>query len=349
MNIFLSSCSGSNSESIYCSELGRLAGLCTTEAIKLVSTPEEADVILIVGINEARLSANLRRNQVWQKWLEKSFAYHEGGNPPLFLHGLYTSPRKSWSGSGRSQACAYPIYQLFHPNPCPPPSDLAAVPKDLLFSFAGRECHRVRRRLFSLVFPGNEVVIENTSAYNHFCRGEVNREKDRTRFWNLAKRSKYGLCPRGAGASSIRIFEMLEAGIAPIIIADDWQPPWGPKWEDFALFVPESKVGSLYKIVKDHETEYLQRGRLARKAWEQFFSPEKYWSFILESIRQIQRHQKISESTYLKLLPFMVAKEWFRQQRIQAVIRLKMGIKAVISKLFQGGNWERRLGSMRKG
>src|ERR1700733_5035614 len=289
MNIFLSSCAGPDSKSIYCSELGRLAGLCTTEIITLVLTPEEADIILIVDIKEAHLNANLRKNKVWQSWPEKSFAYYEGPGPTRFLHGFYSSARKSWSGSGRFQACAYPLFRLLYPNPCPPPSDLAAVPKDLLFSFAGRASHRVRKQLFSMVFHCDEVVIENTSAYDHFRGGEVNREKDRIRFWNLAKRSKYVLCPRGSGTSSIRLFEMLETGIAPIIIADDWLPPWGPKWEDFALFVPESEVGSLYEIVKGHEAEYLQRGRLARKAWEQFFSPERYWSFILESLRQIQR------------------------------------------------------------
>ena len=341
MNVLLFSCSGTNSKSIYCSELGRLAGLCSTETITLVSAPEEADIILIVDINEAHLNANLRRNKVWQQWPEKSFAYHEGAEPTRFLHGLYSSPRKSWSSSGRFQACAYPLFQLFYPNPCPSPSDLAAAPKDLLFSFAGRAGNRVRKRLFAQAFPGDKVVLVNTSAYNHFCGGDVDRKEARTRFWNLARRSKYGLCPRGAGTSSIRLFEMLEAGIAPVIMSDDWLPPWGPRWEDFALFVPEREVGSLYKIAKDHETEYLQRGRLARKAWEQFFSPEKYWSFILESVRQIQRHQKVSESTYLKLLPFAVAQEWFRQRRIQAVIRLKIGIKAVISKLVPGGKWEK--------
>jgi Exostosin family len=330
MNIFLSSCSGSTSESIYCSELGRIAGLCTTETIMLVSTPEKADLILIVDINEARLNADLRRNRVWQQWPEKSFAYYEGPDLPRFLHGLHSSARKSWSGGGRFQACAYPLFQRRYSNPCPPP---AGVPKDLLFSFAGRASHRVRRRLFALTFPRDEVVIENTSAYNHFCDGEVNREEARTRFWNLARRSKYGLCPRGAGTSSIRLFEMMEAGIAPVIIADDWLPPCGPKWEDFALFVPEREVGSLYEIVKAHETEYVLRGRLARQAWEQFFAPDRYWDFILESIRRIQKRQKISESTYLRLLPLLVACEWFRRQRIRAMIRLKTGVKAVVSKL----------------
>jgi hypothetical protein len=333
VKIFLSSCIGPNSQSIYCSELGRIAGLCTTETIVLVSLPEEADIILIADIFEANLYGGLRRNRVWQKWPEKSFAYCEGDDPPKFLHGLHSSAHKSWSGSGRFQACAYPVHQLCYPNPCPPPSDVAAVPKDLLFSFVGRVSHQVRKRLFSLIFPSDEVVIKNTTGYNHFRGEEDNLKKARIRYWDLAKRSKYVLCPRGAGASSIRIFEMLEAGIAPVIIADDWLPPCGPKWEEFALFVPESEIGLVYERVKVHEIEYVQRGRLARKAWEQFFSPENYWHFILESLRQIQKQQKISESTYLKLVPFMVAQEWFRQQQIQVTIRLKSGIKSVISKM----------------
>ena len=55
MKIFLSSCVGPAAESVYCVELGRLAGLCRTEDLKLVSAPEIADLILIVDIFEADL------------------------------------------------------------------------------------------------------------------------------------------------------------------------------------------------------------------------------------------------------------------------------------------------------
>jgi hypothetical protein len=48
--------------------------------------------------------------------------------------------------------------------------------------------------------------------------------------------------------------------------------------------------------VKAHEGEYADRGHLARQAWEQYFSPENYWSFILASVRRIQEPQKLPES-----------------------------------------------------
>ena len=93
----------------------------------------------------------------------------------------------------------------------------------------------------------------------------------------------------------MRIFEMMEACIAPVIVADDWLPPLGPSWEEFALFVPESEISSIYEKVKAHEGEFAHRGRLARQAWEQYFSPENYWSFILRSIRRIQENQRCPE------------------------------------------------------
>jgi hypothetical protein len=300
--------------------------------MRLVSTPEEADFILIVDIYEADLYGGLRRNRVWQKYPEKSFAYCEGDDPPRFLHGLHSSARRSRSETGRFQSCAYPVHQLYHPNPCPQPSDVAIVPKDLLFSFVGRASHKVRKQLFSMVFPANEVAIKNTTAYDHFHGGNENAEGARRGFWDIAARSKFVLCPSGAGVSSIRLFEMLEAGIAPVIIADDWLLPCGPKWEEFALFVPEREIALVYEKVKAHESEYAQRGRLARKAWEQYFSQDNYWTYLLEAIQTIQKNQKYPESIYARGLPLLVFQEWCRQQLIQAVIRLKRGVRSVISK-----------------
>jgi Exostosin family len=332
MNIFLSSCVGPAAASIYCSELGRLAELCRTEDLKLVSAPEPADLILVVDILEAGLYAGLRQNRLWQKWPAKSFAYYEGDCPPNFLHGLQTSASKALSGSGRFQACAYPVHQLCYPNPCPSAAKLAITPKDLLFSFAGRASHSVRRRLFAENFDRADVLVEDTSGYYHFVGETENRTRARRHYWEMAARSKYALCPRGAGASSMRIFEMMEAGIAPVIVADDWLPPMGPSWQEFAIFVSENEISSIYEKVKAHESEYADRGRLAHQAWEQYFSPQNYWSFMLTSIRWIQETQKYPESLYAKSLPLLALQEWSRQRRIQTVVRLKTRVKRCFSK-----------------
>jgi hypothetical protein len=323
MKLFFSSCIGSASESGYCAELIRLAKLDPSETTTLVSTPEEADIILIVDIFEAGYFAGLCHNPVWKKWPEKSFAYQEGNDPLPILHGIYTSPHKAWIRSGRFQAGGYPMHQKDYRNPCPPPVEMAAGPKDLLFSFAGRCCHPVRQRLFGLTFPATDVMIEDTSAYRHFDFETENREVARRHYWELVRRSKYVLCPRGSGSSSIRLFEMMETGTAPVIISDDWLPPLGPKWEEFALFVPEREIASLYEKIKSHESEFVKRGQLARNAWEEYFSPECYWKFMLTSIREIQKCQKYPESLYVRALPLLLAQAWLRPRWKAAVRRLQ--------------------------
>ena len=333
VKIFLSSCVGPDAESVYCAELRRLACLCRTEDLKFVSAPEIADLILVVDIFETDLYRGLRENRVWQKWPEKSFAYCEADSPPNFLHGLHSSASKARSGGGRFQACAYPVHQLCYPNPCPPAAEIAATPKDLLFSFTGRGSHRVRRQLFAQHFDCVDVIVENTSDYYHFVDEPEHRARAGRRYWQLAARSKYALCPRGAGASTIRIFEMMRAGIAPVIIADDWLPPLGPAWEEFAVFVRENEVTSIYEKVKAHEDEYADRGDLARQAWDQYFSPPNYWSFLLASIRRIQENQKCSESLYAKILPLLALEEWSRQWRIQITIHLKTRLKKCFEKI----------------
>src|SRR5438874_12929340 len=123
---------------------------------------------------------------------------------------------------------------------------------------------------------------------------------------------------------------MMEAGIGPVIVSDDWLPPTGPSWEQFALLIPECEIGSISDKVKAHEHEYRDRGRLAREEWEQYFSPQNYWTFMLASIRRIQEHQKLPESVYATALPLLALREWSRQRRIRATIQLKSTIKKML-------------------
>lgn len=304
-----------------------------------VDRPEDADLILVVDLDEAHVFANLRRNEVWRRFPEKSFGIYEGDNPPRFLHGLYSSVPRSWMRTCRFQSCAYPMHQICFPNDIPAVSTVSMIPKDLLFFYAGRLSHPVRKRLMSLRFPEGDVVMQDTSTYNHFQTDEINQQAAKARYWKLAQRSKFGLCPRGAGTSSVRLFELMEAGISPVIIADDWVPPIGPIWEQFALFVPEREISSVYEKVKAHEGEYATRGHLARQAWEQYFSPENYWSFILSSIRWIQETQKVPESLHARSLPLLALQEWSRQRRIKTVIRLKGQLKKVFRSLRRGLFW----------
>jgi hypothetical protein len=291
--------------------------MSSSARVTFVDRAEEADLVLVVDMDEGGLFANLRHNPVWRRWPEKSFGMYEGDEPPRFLHGLYSSARKAWSRRGRYLSCAYPVLRACFPSAAPPLAEVRASRKDLLFSFAGRTSYRLRRRLHHIPFPKDEVVIQDTSTYNHFDAGAKDREAAQKRYWQLAARSKFVLCPRGAGTSSIRLFEMMEAGIAPVVISDDWVRPLGPRWEDFALSVPERKIARLYDIVKHCEGEFCERGLKARQAYEEFFAPDRYWEFVLSSIEHIRHAQRMPEAVFSKALPLLVAHEWARHRAIR--------------------------------
>lgn len=167
--------------------------------------------------------------------------------------------------------------------------------QEIPFSYIGRSSHPVRRRILKCCHGVPSVFVEDsTGVYNHFI-STTEQGSRHEYYWNIMKASKYGLCPAGASPSSIRLFEMMEAGIAPVVVSDQWVPPLGPDWESFCLRVPESKVKHLPSIVGEIESEYEQCGRLARAAWERWFSEGRYGDFLIRSIRHFQHSQKVPE------------------------------------------------------
>jgi len=76
--------------------------------------------------------------------------------------------------------------------------------------------------------------------------------------------SKFSLCPSGCGPNSIRIWESLQCGSIPVILADTMvMPPCGRSWEDCCIVWKEGEVGSLYEHLKNFEEERLAAMSLA--------------------------------------------------------------------------------------
>jgi hypothetical protein len=329
VKVFISSCE--LGESFYGRELKRMAGLCKSLQSVFVDRPEDADLILIVDMDEADVFANLRRNPVWRRYPEKSFGIYEGDNPPRFLHGVYTAVPRDRTYLGRFQSCGLWMHQVAFPLVCPAPDRAWETPKSLLFSFMGRISHPVRRRLLQMSFPKEDVVIVDTSTYNHFQTGPKERSPWQDEYWPVAERSKYVLCPSGSGATcGTRLFDMMQAGIAPVIICDKWVPPLGPNWNEFALFVAERDIKYLYGIIKERDSEWKMRGQKARQAHENWFAAETYWKSLIDSIRKIQQQQRVPESIYARSLPLLTLVERGRQARIRTMIWTKGMIRKIL-------------------
>jgi hypothetical protein len=325
--VYISSC-GEN-QSFYGEELKKLAKLSKTYLTEFINDPEDAEIILVVDIDNKDLFENLRRNPIWRKYPNKSFGIYEGDCAPVFLHGLYSDARKSPFNFNRFVGLDYHMHQICYPNLIPDHKNIYSHDKDILYSFSGRMSHKLRKKLLTHPYPENEVKIIDTSLYNHFSNEDSNRYKFQKSYWDLVLRSKYVLCPKGAAASSVRLFEMMEAGIAPVIISDDWTPPYGLNWKDFAIIVPEKDIANLFCIIKSHENEWLERGQKARSAWEENFASQKYWEFCMSSIDYIKSHQTLSESIIVKLYTLL----YFKTNCDRLLMYLAMHLKKRISLL----------------
>jgi len=182
-------------------------------------------------------------------------------------------------------------------------------------------------------FPEEDVVIVDTSTYNHFQTGPKERSPWQDEYWPVAERSKYVLCPSGSGATcGTRLFDMMQAGIAPVIICDKWVRPPGPNWDEFALFVAERDIKYVYGIIKERDPEWRMRGLKARQAYENWFALETYWASLIDSIRKIQQQQRVPESIYARSLPLLTVVERGRHARIRTMIRIKGMIRKILKR-----------------
>jgi hypothetical protein len=134
---------------------------------------------------------------------------------------------------------------------------------------------------------------------------------DKMRYGNIIARSKFVLCPRGHACSSWRLFETMKAGRVPVIISDQWVPPVGPAWERFSIRVRQKHVAQIPAIIERYEPQAEMMGRLARTAWEEWFSAETCFHRTVEWCLYLKRYSSRSRISdffpYIQLLrPFFV-------------------------------------------
>ena len=237
---------------------------------EIAESPDQADVILFVenGELDDPFYAKLLRHPFVTEERERTFMYNEWDYPWCVLPGLYVGmPRRSFDAQRQASFC-----YLFTPNEFIADFARSRTVPDLLFSFAGARNHRLRKRVLALSDP--RAHVEDTHAFSIWRSHEPEEVLKLKRIYaEVLGRSKFVLCPRGAGTSSFRLFETLEAGRVPVIISDQWVPSEGPDWS-FAVRVPESAIASIPDTLRNLESEAHDRGRAARAAWEEWFAPD---------------------------------------------------------------------------
>jgi hypothetical protein len=259
----------------------------------LCGDPAAADLILFLDghqhYKDLELNA-IRRHPLVTQYREKAFVYSEVDQPWCAMPGLYVAMPKSHFDPRRQRACAYMTVPNSHVTPTPPP----AASEALLFSFMGRGGNAARERVLRL--KHSRAVVEDTSAANFFGDQTAEIERGKRRYAEVIARSKFVLCPRGAGPSSFRIFETMAAGRVPVILSDEWVPPAGPAWDRCAIFIPENQIDRIGEILEAREPQFPAMASAARWEWEEWFAPSSLFHRMTEALSDIVAKRSVPEA-----------------------------------------------------
>jgi hypothetical protein len=288
MNVYLTS-AYSDSE-----PLESMLKTSRTDVVKvhqLVTDASKADIILFVEnsrYHDDSFFEQLINNDTVKSFPEKVFMYNPHDHPWYIMRGLYPSmPKKRFDKN-----CMATVPYITAVND--KIKYEAIVNPELLYSFLGSPNSPVRREILRIKHPKGYVrPTGNFYAHNDF-------EVEKVEYADILSNSKYVLCPKGAGTSSFRIFEVMQAGRVPVIISDDWVPPEGPEWNKLAVFVLEKDVVDIASILERDQHNWTERATLSRQAWEAFFSPNVIFNYLIDCVVDIKKNSlKLNKSLYI--------------------------------------------------
>ena len=287
----------------------------------LTNSPEDADLVLLVG-SFGTEPHYLLENPLYRAFPDKCAVYTEDDNYLPLAPGVYCSAIvDQHSRAGRTFTWSYASASGQSANRFVTTS---GTEKRYLFSFLGGSTSLLRKRMFNLSFnrpkSGLACLIENTSTYYHWDLAQAGREQRQQRYAEILAASHFVLCPRGAGTGSIRFFEVMQAGIAPVLLADDYLLPPNVPWDTFLLRIPEKDIARLPELLEPHLSTAAERGRLAREAWLEHFAPEKEFDAIVSLAHTALHHGPPDEAVFRRQQPSIIAR-FERRRKLRDLTR----------------------------
>jgi len=305
------------------------AGILQSHAVyskshEIVSDPSAADVILIFGASALEPQRLLEFGH-YKAFPERCAIYTEDDDCLPLIPGVHTNaPISEHTRIGRIFNYAHITRNgqfqnhFLEETTSPVPIGMKAE-KRYFFTFQGGSTSILRKRIYNLKFNRSDVLIENTSAYWHWDDSQTDRLERQRRYAETLAASHFVLCPRGAGVGSSRFFEVMAAGVTPVLLSDDFALPPGPAWDTFLIQVRERDIAKLPEILEPYLESAAERGRLARQAFDEYFSIGREFDRIVELAALSLRHAPPPEEHFRKQQAAMIRRfEWKRKARAGA-------------------------------
>ena len=202
-----------------------------------------------------------------------------------------------------------------------------------LYAFRGGATSWLRKRLIKFYLknkPPDDVLIVNSNHYNHWrIDAAYGDEKAllQQEYAGLLDQSLFFLCPRGAGSSSIRLFEVMQAGRVPVILADDWIPIENFNWDEFSIRIREKDISKIDRIIRANAANGERLGKKAQQVYNDYFAPGPDIILLANALRAIQKDRNERKEKLIRFV-FPVV-EFFKALQQKGYKLLKFAVLKV--------------------
>ena len=284
----------------------------------LTNDPAAADVIVFAELYGAGpYFEAVRQHPFVKKFREKCFLFCSNDFVIPFLPGIYASIEKRWSSARTCSGFYLGVSENEFVTLAPLVDDLP-----YLYSFVGAVTNApIRRQLQALTHP-RSIFHDTSEDYQLALYKKFNAQEEHDywqRYATISKASKFILCPRGRGVSSVRLFDAMRMARVPVILSDEWVEPIGPCWEQFSIRVREKDFARVPDLLEMREAEAPQMGRLARAQWEEWFSGQVCFHRVIEWCLLIKQRRWLPER-WARFLPYI---EYLRPFHFRHLLRTR--------------------------
>jgi len=263
--------------------------------------PDNADAILVFHQDPARVPLQNVMSYLSASERTKAFVYSTIDSVLPLVPGFYPSLPQHNHISGTMGSPYFSVMRLDWLDALS-----TAVPAKWLFSYAGNSANAPVRRKLMLVNDDRGRLVD-TGSHPGNLSGQTSEvyQEFHNQYAEMMRDSLFIVCPRGMGASSMRLYEAMRAGRVPVIISDDWVPPEGISWNRCSIRLAEKDVGHLGAVLREREAEALTLCRLARTAWEEHFSQSGVLQWLTQQLQRLlwERRAYHRERRWLMLDP----------------------------------------------
>jgi hypothetical protein len=236
------------------------------DVIDLKLDKDDADVILVT-IADPRIPYRAVIESLSAYPIEKLCVFDPQDSPIGLYPGIYAQLRAYLFNKRKHRSGSF--MQSFNDFICF--TDPNKHPVSYLFSFQGNATSHVRQSLFNHAFDRPDILIERTEPFWDRI-GSPEMLEFKKRYAETIASSRFVLCPRGIGTSSFRLFEVMQSGRVPVVLADAWVPCRSIDWANCSLRVREKDISKIIAICEDASSEWPAMALSARRTWEEWFS-----------------------------------------------------------------------------